>query len=124
MYTALPIVLENLEAKKPYEIIIWDFEKEACSLVVNIPAIECSSATDDVTNNTIRLINNNETVEVRLDNLWIPGNIKLIDMSGKIISSTTSLSINQLDISLLPPGMYLLNFTNTHYNYTKKIMKF
>ncbi|MBC7885854.1 MAG: T9SS type A sorting domain-containing protein, partial [Saprospiraceae bacterium] len=123
-YLDLPVVLENLEENKAYEIIVWDIERESCRLILTLPAIDCTTGTGDEISKAIRVLSNNELIEVVLDEIWLPSNIRLMDMSGKIIYVRESQSVNYLDISSLPSGMYLLRLSNDKHNYTKKILKY
>ncbi len=124
-YADLPYTIEGLSERQVYEIVIVDAEDESCRLVVVIPAIECSSSTNDGLAATVNIKNNNEILEISLAEIWGNTKVSLLDITGKLI---TSKSLNSeyttLELHQLSAGLYLLRIENKEITYTKKIVKY
>jgi len=107
-YSSLPITLKGLNERTAYEIVIWDLERELCRLVVNIPAIECPSGTDNLNSEDMSLKTDGDFLIFSLPELWVHSACSLIDLSGRSLNRFIGLSENKVDISILPQGIYVL----------------
>ncbi len=124
-YADLPFTIEGLIERQVYEIVIVDAENENCRLVLVIPAIECPSSTNDQLAATVQVKNNNEVLEVSLSEIWGKTQVSILDITGKIISSTfINSDFMMIELNQLSAGLYLLRLDNNKTRYTKKIIKF
>jgi hypothetical protein len=123
-YSDLPVIIENLNEKQSYEIIIWDVEKEACRLSLNIPAIECTSGTDDTWSSNFIMSNDDHTVLLSIGEKWLPSSISISNLSGHQLLSTSGNAENSIDISVLPRGLYFLQIRHEKQVITRKFVKY
>ncbi len=123
-YTDLPIIIENLSERHAYEIIIWDTEKEACRLTFTIPAIECTTGTQESSLNEVKLFSNNQQLNLILSDVWVPSTVTITDLTGNRWSVFESNTENSIDISALPAGLYLVQIQNRTDRLTKRFLKY
>jgi len=123
-YADLPILIENLNEKQSYEIIVWDVEKEACRLTFTIPAIECPSGTKDDLLTGLTLFNDNQKVQLTVGESSLPAQITLSDLTGKRLLTMYADVENTLDISTLPAGLYFIQISHQQKWITKRFIKY
>ncbi|MBK8627151.1 MAG: T9SS type A sorting domain-containing protein [Saprospiraceae bacterium] len=123
-FNQLPITIVGLEEKIAHEIVIWDIENEACKMVFSVPGIVCTSGTADELAEQVTMSVSNDVLKVNTQGLGIQKRLMIFDMQGKLYSTQTSdLFENQIDISVLPSGMYIIGLEINQYKINKKFIK-
>ena len=122
-YNDLPVLIENLNEKQSYEIIIWDVEQEACRLTFSIPAIECPSSTVEHWSSYFSMANDNQMVYLNIGDKWLPSEINISNLSGNRLVSMPGSAENIIDISTLPGGLYFIQIQHDKQVITRKFIK-
>ena len=124
LYTQLPVVIENLEQNTAYEVIIWDIDKEVCRLTFSIPALQCTSGTEENLSSGIIMVNDNQSILLRMDEKWLPSAIVVSNLAGSNISVLPAHTENVIDISAFPAGLYFLQIRYEKLVLTRKFIKY
>lgn len=122
-YSDLPVLIENLNEKQFYEIIVWDVEKEACRLTFSIPAIECPSSTEDNWSTNFAMANDNQRLKLSIGDKWLPSQINIANLAGNRLFSMSGASENNIDISAFPSGLYFIQIQHEKQVITRKFIK-
>jgi hypothetical protein len=124
-YNDLPYTITGLEGGVTYEILIQDGEKPDCKLGFIIPAINCSTSTQDDINQRWQVSTEQDQVLIQVSDAIGDGYISIYDLNGRQVQNPTSLTRPQsISTSGWPAGIYMVVLTHKAGKSTKKIVKF
>jgi len=124
MYGSLPVVIENLREKTAYEIVIWDTAKEACRLVINIPAIECTSASEDIWKDEFHFMAGRDEIQLKLPAAWLPSKVYITDITGRSLIAKEGEGEIKIGTDLLPAGIYVIHVMNGREAVSRKFVRY
>jgi len=124
MYGSLPVVIENLREKTAYEIVIWDTAKEACRLVINIPAIECTSASEDIWKDEFHFTAGRDEIQLKLPAAWLPSKVLITDITGRSLMTKDGAGDIKISTDHLPAGIYVIHVMNGRKAVSRKFVKY
>ncbi len=121
-YADLPVVIKELNADQPIVIQIFDKEKEPCRLEVSLPSIDCTSATDEMRPDELRIFHDNVTLQIVSNNEKALSILGLYNLQGQLIDCPTDKST--IDIHQLNAGIYILSIKSGDTLRFKRFIKF
>jgi hypothetical protein len=123
-FTDLPITITGLEEKIAHEIVVWDIENEACKMVFTVPGILCSTSTMEYLSSKIVLSINDDILKIDSRELGVQKRMMIYDIQGRLcIQKESGLTENEVDITSLPKGMYIISIDVGENTINKKFVK-
>ncbi|MFY0714718.1 T9SS type A sorting domain-containing protein [Seonamhaeicola sp. NFXS20] len=88
-----------------------------------VSVFDASLSNEDIASNKIKIVTKDNTIEV-LNNISKYSDYEIYSLDGKQLFNVKSNSgVNNIDITSLNKGLYLLNLKNSNKNYTYKFVK-
>jgi hypothetical protein len=122
LYADLPITLEGLDPGTSHEVIVQDSEKADCRMQFVIPAIECSSNTDDLVRPFVITSIDQNSLNILINGQ--AGNLHIVNSIGQYLISNKSVEgLVTIPVSNWSHGVYYVLFEGNQGRYVAKVVR-
>ena len=124
-YSDLPVTIDQLNADAPVHFVIRDKEFEKCVIEMTLPSIDCISSALDSYQQDLKIMNDNNILQLSTYDNASAKILDIIDIQGKVIPA---IFIDELkssaDIHNLYPGVYIVRIQLKDQIINKRFIKF
>lgn len=115
----LPYIPISITGTSESDLYVSTFEHGVWTNAISTGIVEPSRST-----NSVKLFPNPASSTLTMDCDLVSGNLRIIDISGRVVMNETYINGgNQLSISSLKPGMYILQINDVSGNFQGKFIK-
>lgn len=121
-YADLPLIINNLERVRPYQISIYDSLNTSCTLRFDNIVKDCPSSLDDIIQSP-EISFDGVSLKVEPNDISTQGELLIYDIAGKIYLRVKFSGRHELNLTPLLNGVYICKVHINQKSFNKKIIK-
>jgi hypothetical protein len=121
-YADLPIIINNLERVRPYQISIYDSLNTSCALQFDNIVKDCPSSLDDIIQSP-EISFDGVSLKVEPNDISTQGELLIYDIAGKMYLRVKFSGRHELNLTPLVNGVYICKVHINQKSFNKKIIK-